>query len=104
MAVGSLVPDTEGLGALEFPDEGLKGGIAGRALGLMVEEKPLGVSSPTRAEGVEGLLALAGGLPVGVEGGALFLPFLGGIVDIRVGEYENLSVSDWLRVTSQIGR
>ena len=82
MAVGSLDPGAEGRGDLELPDEGLKGGMSGRALGLIVEEKPAGVSSPTRAEGVEGLLALAGGLPVGVEGGALFLPFLGGVEDI----------------------
>jgi hypothetical protein len=34
--------------------------------------------------GDDGLLAFAGGLPVGVEGGALFLPFLGGVVDIVV--------------------
>ena len=46
----------------------------------------MGASSPVNSVGEDALLVLAGGRPVGVEGGALFLPFLGGVVDIRVGE------------------
>ena len=81
-----------------------KGGIAGRTLGSVVEAKPFGASPPVLAVGVDALLALAGGRPVGVEGGALFFPFLGGVEDIWCVEMRNLSVSDWLRVPSQIGR
>jgi hypothetical protein len=59
-----------------------KGGMAGIAL---VDGEELGSerSSPKGSKsGEEGLLAFAGGRPVGVEGGALFLPFLGGVVVI----------------------
>ena len=66
----------------ELPADGWKGGMAGRALGLMVDANPGGASSLVLA-GDDALLALAGGRPVGVEGGALFLPFLGGVVDIN---------------------
>ena len=75
--------------------------MAGRALGSMVDVNPEGASTLVLA-GDDALLALAGGCPVGVEGGALFLPFLGGVVDIR-GD-KNLAFSDWLKTTSQIGR
>ena len=47
------------------------------------EAKPRGTSPPAEVAGDDGLLALAGGRPVGVEGGALFLPFLGGVVDME---------------------
>ena len=71
----------------ELPEGGLKGGISGREIPCFSKVKagPRGVSSPVLA-GVVDLLALAGGCPVGIEGGALFLPFLGGVVDID-GEY-----------------
>jgi hypothetical protein len=70
--------------------EGRKGGMAGMAL---VEGgwESLSNSSPKRSSvGEEGLLAFAGGLPVGVEGGALFLPFLG-VVDIEYNEFNRFS-------------
>ena len=51
--------------------------------------------------GEEALLVFAGSFPDGVEGGALFLPFLGGIVDIELG-FE--AVCDGVEVTSRIGR
>jgi hypothetical protein len=41
-------------------------------------------SSGSKTSGDDGLLAFAGGLPDGVEGGALFLPFRG-VVDIEDG-------------------
>jgi hypothetical protein len=60
----------------------LKGGISGRALGFGEgEDGPKRSSAKTLSSGEEGLLAFAGGRPVGVEGGALFLPFRG-VVDI----------------------
>ena len=70
-------------GDLEAPEAGWNGGIAGRALEPREEAKPRGTSPPVEVAGDDGLLALAGGRPVGVEGGALFLPFLGGVVDMR---------------------
>src|SRR6201995_502520 len=90
--------------ALGPPDACREGEIVGGALGLNGGARPVGASSPVCGVGEDALLVLAGGRPVGVEGGALFLPFLGGVVDIQVSEYENLEISDWLRATSQIGR
>jgi hypothetical protein len=63
-----------------------KGGMAGKAL---VDGEEAGASEPSipkmsSSSGVEGRLAFAGGLPVGVAGGALFLPFLGGVVVIVI--------------------
>ena len=72
--------------ALEPPDGCRKGGIAGGALRINGGVRPVWASSPVCGVGEDALLVLAGGRPVGVEGGALFLPFLGGVVDIRVGE------------------
>jgi hypothetical protein len=61
--------------------EGRKGGMAGMALVVGVGELNSSPKGSKSSSGVEGRLAFAGGLPVGVEGGALFLPFLG-VVDI----------------------
>jgi hypothetical protein len=59
--------------------------MAGMALDEGDETDSLGSSSSEKgSNGEDGLLAFAGGRPVGVEGGALFLPFLGGVVDIVV--------------------
>jgi hypothetical protein len=72
-------------GVLELPEVGRKGGMSEMTPGSRLEAKPLGVSPSISAEEEDGLLALAGGRLDGVAGGpegALFLPFLGGIVDI----------------------
>jgi hypothetical protein len=76
---------------LELPDPGRKGGIAGMSPGLIVAANPLRGSSLGMSVEEEALLALAGGLFEGVAGGpegALFLPFLGGVVDMeRAGNW-----------------
>jgi len=72
-------------GVLEVPAVELEGSLkGGMALESSEEVNPIMGLSPVAA-GVDGLLAFTGGHPVGIEGGALFFPFLGGVVDI-VGE------------------
>jgi hypothetical protein len=62
---------------------GRKGGMAGRALeeGEGVDSNCSIASVKGSYSGEDGLLAFAGGRPVGVEGGALFFP-LRGVVDM----------------------
>jgi hypothetical protein len=69
----------------------LKAGISGRAL---VEGGGTGSkrSPKTSSEGEDGRLAFAGGCPVGVEGGALFLPFLGGVEVIVVEDSQEKTI------------
>ena len=58
--------------------------MSGASPSMKVGAAARGVPLRCESVGEDGLLALAGGRPVGVEGGALFLPFLGGVVDIVV--------------------
>jgi hypothetical protein len=82
--MGATEEPLVGVGGVRVPpDVGWEVGGAGRAPGIWERVNPNLGSLLVGAVGVEGLLAFAGGRPVGVEGGALFLPFLGGVLDIE---------------------
>ena len=59
-------------------------GFTGGSLGFLGGGSHPRNSPDGSGVGEEALLVFAGGFPDGVEGGALFLPFLGGVVDMKV--------------------
>jgi hypothetical protein len=85
-----IAADLVGVGGVTFrskspvEDVEREGGVAG-VIPVVAGVKPAAlacsakVGPPIYSRGEEGRLAFAGGRPVGVEGGALFLPLRGGV-------------------------